>query len=144
MLCLHYRSFLAVESEKVGFCLPLSAQSIGTYSFPVYRFSIWNHLDTVLLTVLFVCIVFVSSVYKFRVFLLRSFPSFVTYSRSLFQTSSSIKQAAFPINHPFGMVNATYIEIDSLDVSVVRPLKYYSALQLLATLLHTFRGYLIV
>lgn len=48
------------------------------------------------------------------------------------------------MNHPFGMVNATYIEIDSLDVSVVRPLKYYSALRLLATLLYTFRGYLIV
>ncbi|MDD5013846.1 MAG: hypothetical protein PHW73_01935, partial [Atribacterota bacterium] len=38
----------SVESEEVGFRLPLSAQSIGTYSFPVYRFPIWYHLDTVL------------------------------------------------------------------------------------------------
>jgi len=39
---------MSVESEEVGYCLPLSAQSIGTYSFPVYRFPIWHHLDTVL------------------------------------------------------------------------------------------------
>jgi len=38
------------------------------------------------------------------------------------------------------MINATYIKIDSLDVSVVRPLKYYSALRLLATLLLHLSG----
>ena len=133
-----------VESEEVGFCLPLSAQSIGTYGFPLYRFPKLYHLDTVLLTKLFVCIVFVSSVYKFRVFHIGNFPSFVTYSRSLFQTSSSIKQATFSISNPFGIVDVTYIEIDSLDISVVRLLKYYLDLRLLATLLYIFRGYLIV
>ena len=38
------------------------------------------------------------------------------------------------------MVNATYIKIGSLDVSVVRPLKYYSTLRLLATLLLHISG----
>lgn len=40
--------YQSVESEEVGFRLPLSAQSIGIYGFPVYRFPIWYHLDTVL------------------------------------------------------------------------------------------------
>ena len=47
-MALNITEFHPVESEEVGFRLPLSAQSIGTYGFPVYRFPIWYHTDTVL------------------------------------------------------------------------------------------------